>query len=199
MDSAFGYFEQNLSVIEKSLRSVSKKELDSLLQKCVLTLNDGKKIVVTGLGKNIPICQKFVSTMISMGLDACFIDAVSALHGDIGIVKPGDMVIVLTKSSMTAEIVNLVEVLKKREVCYWIITNNRNGTVARETQNIVYAELEHEGDIWNIIPNNSTTVNLMILQTVAVRVSELLGLSLEKNFKPNHPGGTIGAELYNDA
>ena len=57
--------------------------------------------------------------------------------------------------------------------------------------------MEHEGDLWNIIPNNSTTINLIILQTVAMELSRRLNLSLEKDFKPNHPSGAIGMQLSN--
>ena len=198
MDSAFEYFRQNISIIENALRSVKKSKLESLLDKCISALNADKKIIVTGLGKNIPVCQKFVSTMISMGLNACFLDASSALHGDIGMLRQGDLVIILTKSSSTEEIVNLVQALKNRTVSYWIITNNKNGTVAQNNENILLVDLEHEGDMWNIIPNNSTTVNLIILQTIAIRISEILKLSLKNDFKPNHPGGAIGTELYNE-
>lgn len=58
--------------------------------------------------------------------------------------------------------------------------------------------LDHEGDLWNIVPNNSTTLNLMVLQKVAMEMSKRLKLSLELDFKPNHPGGAIGEQLCHE-
>ncbi len=57
--------------------------------------------------------------------------------------------------------------------------------------------MEHEGDLWNIVPNNSTTINLVVLQTIAIELSKRMNLTLEKDFKPNHPGGAIGELLRN--
>ena len=62
-------------------------------------------------------------------------------------------------------------------------------------ENKVIICLEHEGDLWNIVPNHSTTLNLIVLQKVAIELSKRLQLQLEKDFKPNHPGGAIGASL----
>jgi D-arabinose 5-phosphate isomerase GutQ len=65
-------------------------------------------------------------------------------------------------------------------------------------ENKLIIHLEHEGDLWNIVPNNSTTLNLIVLQKVAMELSKRLGLELEKDFKPNHPGGAIGETLKHE-
>ena len=64
-------------------------------------------------------------------------------------------------------------------------------------ENQLIVSLDHEGDQWDVIPNNSTTLNLIILQTIAIELSRRLDLELEKDFKPNHPGGAIGEHLEN--
>lgn len=198
MESAYCYFEKNMQTIEAALRSIDKKALDVLIANCAETLIKGNKIVVSGLGKNVPICEKFVGTMISLGLNANFLHTNSAIHGDIGMIHSGDLVIILTKSGSTSETIKLAELLKKREsVKIWLITFNPQGSLINQVKNKVLIELGHEGDLWNIIPNNSTTLNLIILQTIAIRLSEKLGLTLEDDFKPNHPGGAIGERLYN--
>ena len=66
--------------------------------------------------------------------------------------------------------------------------------MARELGNYIAVELEHEGDAWNIVPNNSTILNLVVLQTLAMELAKRLGIKLE-DFKTNHPGGAIGEEL----
>ena len=151
-------------------------------------------MVVSGLGKNVPVCDKFVGTMNSLGLEACFMNTNTAVHGDLGMVKSGDMVIILTKSGETVESVYLTQLLKKRGVDLWLLSFNRDSTLTREIPKCLILELDHEGDAWNIVPNNSTTVNLIVLQGLALNLAERMGVTLEQ-FKQNHPGGAIGEKL----
>ena len=188
------YFEKQLEVLGDSVRSLDEAEFRRWVDEAVKTLESGHKIVVSGLGKNVPICDKFVGSMVSMGLDACFLHTNSAVHGDMGVVKDGDMVIILTKSGETAESVYLVEKLKERRICLWLLSFAENSTLAGEIPNRILLSLRDEGDQWNIMPNNSTTMNLIILQGLAMMIAKKLELPLEQ-FKRNHPGGAIGVEL----
>ena len=122
----------------------------------------------------------------------------SAVHGDIGMVNEGDLVIVLTKSGETAESIYLTGLLKKRKCLLWLLTFEENSTLVQEIgkENSIILELEHEGDQWNIVPNNSTTVNLIVLQGVAMEIVRRRGVTLA-DFKKNHPGGHIGVQLKN--
>ena len=79
------YFKKTEQIIDDSLTSIDVNEFERLVIECEETLRDGKKIVVSGLGKNVPVCEKFVGTMNSLGLDACFMNTNSAVHGDIGL------------------------------------------------------------------------------------------------------------------
>ena len=195
-DSAFSYFERNDKIIEDALKSISRTGLEGLISACETTLRSGHRVVASGLGKNVPICDKFVGTMLSLGLDAGFLHTNSAVHGDMGMVRPGDLVILLTKSGNTSESVYLAELLKKRKgVHIWLLSFEEHSTLADMLENRLIIHMEHEGDQWNIMPNNSTTLNLIVLQTVAIELSRRLGLELERDFKPNHPGGAIGEKL----
>lgn len=189
------YFEKQLKQIEHSLHSLNESEFERLVNEAVKTLDGGHKVIVSGLGKNVPICEKFVGSMLSLGMDACFLHTNSAVHGDMGVAKDGDMVIILTKSGETRESIYLTQLLKERNVRLWLLTFERESTLTREISNCIVLDLEHEGDMWNIMPNNSTTVNLVILQGLAMLIAERRGLKLE-DFKRNHPGGKIG-ELLN--
>jgi D-arabinose 5-phosphate isomerase GutQ len=190
------YFKKNIGYIDHALRSVRKDQMDRLVDDCEETLRAGHKIIASGLGKNVPICDKFVGTMLSLGLDAAFMHTNTAVHGDMGMVHPGDLVIILTKSGSTAESVYLAELLKQREgVKLWLLSFREHSELADTMPNKVIVNLEHEGDLWNIVPNNSTTINLLILQEVAMEMSRRLKLDLERDFKPNHPGGAIGDKL----
>lgn len=188
------YFEKQLAEFEHSIHSLDEKEFERWVDEAVITLQSGHKIIVSGLGKNVPICDKFVGSMISMGLDAYFLHTNSAVHGDMGIVKDGDMVIILSKSGETAESIYLERLLKERNVNMWLLTFNSESTLTREISNSIVLQLLHEGDLWNIMPNNSTTINLIVLQGLAMMIAKKMELSLEQ-FKRNHPGGAIGVQL----
>lgn len=191
------YFERQLAEFGHAIRSLNEKDFVRWVDEAVRTLKSGHKIIVSGLGKNVPICEKFVGTMVSMGLDACFLHTNSAIHGDIGIVKKGDMVILLTKSGETCESIYLAELMKERDVSIWLLTFTKESTLTKAVPDHIVLDLIHEGDLWNIMPNNSTTINLIVLQGFAMKIADCLEVKLEQ-FKKNHPGGRIGELLNKD-
>lgn len=188
------YFEDMISVLEHSIRSIDLNAFERLIRDCENTLESGGKIIASGLGKNVPVCEKFVGTMVSLGLEANFMHTNSAVHGDLGMVRAKDLVILLSKSGTTAETVYLYGFLKERGCKIWLLTFDGTCPLARELGDYIAIDLEHEGDAWNIVPNNSTILNLVVLQTLAMELSKRMGISLE-DFRPNHPGGAIGEEL----
>jgi len=200
VNSAFErYFADDSIIIENALKSINADDMERLINSCEETLKLGHKIIASGLGKNVPICDKFVGTMLSLGLNANFLHTNTAVHGDMGMVKSGDLVIILTKSGATTESIYLVNLLKRRKgVKLWLLSFNKHSILTDLIEDKVIIKLEHEGDLWNIVPNHSTTLNLVVLQKVAIELSKRLGLKLEKDFKPNHPGGAIGVLLQNE-
>ncbi len=187
-------FTETVEQITEALNSIHEQEYQSFLDECEATLRAGNSIIVSGLGKNVPICDKFVGSMLSMGLRANFLHTNSAVHGDMGMVQEGDLVIMLTKSGGTGESIYLAELLQERGTNLWLISFSRSSLLARKIRKGVYLDLNSEGDPWNIMPNNSTTLNLIVLQSVAVEMAKRLGISLG-DFKRNHPGGMIGQQL----
>ena len=188
------YFERQLREFEYSVQSLEEQVISRWVDNAVDILKKGNKIVVSGLGKNVPICEKFVGSMVSIGLDARFLHTNSAIHGDMGVVKTGDMVILLSKSGETEESILLARLLKKRNTNMWLLTFSKKCTLTREIANSVIVDLKHEGDLWNIMPNNSTTLNLIILQGLAMQIARKLQVDIE-SFRQNHPGGYIGKVL----
>lgn len=188
------YFERQLQEIDHSLHSLDSQIFQRLVNESIAVLNAGHKIVVSGLGKNVPICEKFVGSMVSMGLDASFLHTNSAVHGDMGLVKEGDLVILLTKSGETSESIYLTRLLKKRRINLWLLTFMQESTLTREIPNCIVMDLIHEGDLWNIMPNNSTTMNLILLQGLAMMIAKEMQIDIQQ-FKQNHPGGHIGEVL----
>lgn len=191
------YFKETIDVLSSALKTIDDNVFEQLVEECYNTLKSGHKVIASGLGKNVPICDKFVGTMLSLGFNAGFLHTNSAVHGDMGMVKPGDLVIILTKSGSTAESVYLTDLLQKRErVNLWLLSFKKGSTLDKKIGKSLLIEMEHEGDMWNIVPNNSTTLNLIVLQAVAMTLAQKFNLSLD-DFKQNHPGGAIGVQLSN--
>ncbi len=188
------YFEEELKEINASVRSIDETEFMRWVDEAIQIIEAGHKVIVSGLGKNVPICEKFVGTMVSLGMDAAFLHTNSAVHGDMGIVKDGDMVIILTKSGETSESVYLMRLLKERDVNMWLLTFEEKSTMAEEIPNCIILRLNDEGDPWNVMPNNSTTINLIVLQGLAMQIAKKRRIPIGV-FKKNHPGGHIGEVL----
>lgn len=190
------YFTDIMSTLQNSLSSLDEEQFTKLVNDCTEAIGEGGKVIVSGLGKNVPVCDKFVGTMVSLGQNACFMNTNSAAHGDLGMVMPGDVVIILTKSGETAESVYLAKHLLERDCKLWLLTFREQSTMRQMLPNSLVLKLENEGDPWDIVPNNSTTVNLIVLQGLALHIAKNRGVTLD-DFKKNHPGGFIGEQLKN--
>ena len=188
------HFEKTLKIINDSIRSIHEEEFETLIRDCLDAISRRNKIIVSGLGKNVPICEKFVGTLNSLGIPAAFMHTNSAVHGDLGLVGKNDLVILLTKSGETEESIHLAKLLKKRHCKLWLLSFSRHSTLYREIPNRLIVDLEHEGDEWNLLPNNSTLLNLIVLQEVAMLVAKALQIPIDV-LKQNHPGGAIGISL----
>ncbi len=191
------YFDDRLKTITESLDSIDEDLFNQLLEECYLTVKKGGKLIFSGLGKNVPICEKIVGTLNSLGINANFLHTNTAVHGDLGIIKENDLVFVLSKSGNTAESVLLANYLKQREnISTWAVTFNKDSQLSKVLDKSFDLYLRDEGDNWNIVPNNSTTTFLILLQGLSLQLADKLGITL-KDFKKNHPGGAIGDALKN--
>lgn len=183
--------------LDNAINSIKEDEFWGLVNDCEVTLKSGHRIIATGLGKNVPICEKFEGAMLSLGLDCHFMHSNNAIHGDLGMVRDGDLVIILTKSASTIESIILYEHLKEKNCIIWLLTFSKEGKLYQEIPRHLVVELEHEDDPWGIIPNNSSTLNLIILQEIAMQLAIRLKVPLSQ-FKTNHPGGAIGELLSHE-
>lgn len=188
------YYSGVMDVIRDSLESIDLDIYDQIINESIEVLKSGGKIIASGLGKNVPICEKFVGTLNSLGLDARFLHTNSAVHGDLGMVGKNDIVYLLSKGGNTHETVALAEHLKARGTDTWLMTFTEKCKSAEVIDKRLIMNLINEGDEWDIVPNNSTTVYLIVLQGIALEIGKRMGITLE-DFKVNHPGGGIGARL----
>jgi len=185
------HLESQLKALRHIIDNLDREKLSVLLDEMVETVNRGNKIITTALGKNVPICEKFTGTLLSLGINAYFLHTNSAVHGDLGVVKRGDLVLILTKSGSTEESVYLYDHLLVKKANVWLMTYNPEGELTKRAEKKIVLHLDHEGDKWNLVPNNSSIGYLFILQALAMELAERLNVSLEE-FKENHPGGYIG-------
>ena len=191
------YFKKLLKSINDSISNLDYETFEKLVFESIATLKNNNRIIVSGLGKNVPICEKFVGTMLSIGLNAAFMHTNTAIHGDLGLVNKDDLVIILTKSGETLESAILLDALSPKNANLWLITFNENSSLIKKAKKSLILSLDHEGDLWNMVPNNSTTLYLIVLQALAIRISEDFNITINQ-FKINHPGGNIGERLRNE-
>lgn len=188
------YYKNVIEILGDSLESIDEANYEKLIQQCENTIRNGGKIIASGLGKNVPVCEKFVGTLNSLGMDARFLHTNTAIHGDLGIVQEKDLVMLLSKGGNTIETVELAGFLKERNTNTWLLTFSNKGKCAEKVEQQLIMRLSSEGDEWNIVPNNSTTLYLIVLQGIAIELGKRMGITIDE-FKRNHPGGGIGAKL----
>ncbi len=188
------YYSGVLETIEEAMESIDNDQYQQILDECEKSLRSGGKVIASGLGKNVPICEKFVGTMNSAGLDARFLHTNTAVHGDLGMIGPNDIVFLLSKGGNTYETVALAEYLKERGTNTWLLSFTEKCKTTEVIDKNFIMKLRNEGDPWDIMPNNSTTIYLIVLQGIALELCKRMGVTLD-DFKRNHPGGGIGARL----
>lgn len=189
------HFDTQLTIL-KNAASFDEKRAEKLLSDCVGALSSGNSIIATALGKNVPICEKFVGTLNSLSVKARFMHTSSAIHGDLGIVQKGDVVIVLSKSGDTEETLEIIRLIKERGVLVWLLVCKENSAAGLLADKTMVLRIDHEGDPWNLVPNISSLVFLVFLQALCMSLIDVLPIGLA-DFKKNHPGGAIGKALKN--
>ncbi len=152
------------------------------------------KIIVLGIGKSGVIAQKISQTLTSTGTVAVFVHPSDALHGSLGVITGGDVVIALSNSGETDEILMLLPTLKHRNIKIISIVGNVDSTLASQSDVVLDASVDKEACPLNLAPTTSTTVALSIGDALAMTLMQSKGLT-EKDFAENHPAGRLGKRL----
>jgi arabinose-5-phosphate isomerase len=177
--------------IERASERVDRKSVETAIQ----ILSDCKgKVVVLGVGKSGIIANKIADTMTSTGTVAVFLHPSDAMHGSLGIISKGDVVIALSNSGETEEIIALLPAIKAKDVSIISIVGNLNSTLARKSDIALDASVDQEACPLNLAPTASTTVALAIGDALAMTLMETKNLTLE-DFASNHPAGQLGKRL----
>lgn len=172
------------------------KKLDSgfsqLVQKIILC---NGRVIVTGVGKSAIIANKIVATLNSTGTPALFMHAADAIHGDLGMVQNGDLVICLSKSGNTPEIKSLIPMVKAAGIFLAAIVGHPDSYLAKCADIILDASVDAEACPHNLAPTTSTTAQLVLGDALAVALLEERQFTTS-DFARYHPGGALGKKLY---
>ncbi|MBO6024283.1 MAG: KpsF/GutQ family sugar-phosphate isomerase [Bacteroidales bacterium] len=185
-------------IIENEASAISslKAKLDEDLAETVALILESKgNLVFSGIGKSALIAQKIVATMNSTGTTAVFMHAADAIHGDLGIVREGDIVVILSKSGETPEIKMLVPLIKLRGNKIVAIVGNRNSYLASQADFVLDVTVDEEAVPGSLAPTSSTTAQLVMGDALALILMRCRGFSTD-DFAKFHPGGALGKQLY---
>jgi arabinose-5-phosphate isomerase len=152
------------------------------------------KVLVVGVGKSGNIAEKIAATLTSTGTAALYLHPSDALHGGLGIVSPDDVVIALSNSGETDEVITMLPYLKHRQVPIIAVVGNVRSTLARTAEVVLDASVDQEACPLNLAPTTSTTVALAIGDALAMTLMQVKGLTMA-DFAVNHPAGQLGKRL----
>lgn len=169
----------------------SYEEAIEILAKC-----EGK-VVVTGVGKSGHVGKKIAASLASTGKPAFFLHAAEGVHGDLGMVESKDVVILISNSGETAELLNLLPTLGVLGVKKIAITSGANSTLARSCDTALVYSYDGEADHLGLAPSTSSTLTLVIGDALAIALSILKGFRKE-DFYLYHPGGSLGKRLSDE-
>ncbi|WP_263260413.1 KpsF/GutQ family sugar-phosphate isomerase [Pseudomonas sp. RIT-PI-S] len=161
---------------------------------CEMILASSGRVVVMGMGKSGHIGRKIAATLASTGTPAFFVHPAEASHGDMGMITPADIVLALSNSGTTAEILTLLPLIKRLGIGLISLTGNPGSTLAQAAEANLDARVQNEACPLNLAPTSSTTAALVLGDALAVALLEARGFTAE-DFAFSHPGGALGRRL----
>lgn len=197
MSVEFDYCKSANKVIEVETAAVSNlhQYIDAAFSAaCKLIHHCTGKVVVTGMGKSGHIANKIAATFASTGTPSFFVHPGEASHGDLGMIEKNDVVIAISNSGESDEILSLYPVLKRLSIPIIALTGNHQSAMAREAQLSLCIKVEKEACPLGLAPTSSTTATLVMGDALAIALLEARGFTAN-DFAMSHPGGSLGRKL----
>src|SRR5579885_2294078 len=194
------YLEKAARVLDMEIRELQRlrARLDENFSRAVElireTVDARGKVVVVGVGKSGHIGAKIAATLTSTGSPAVVLDSSNALHGDLGVIADGDVILALSASGETEEVLRILPAIARFDVRIIAMCGNRKSTLAQNAHLFLDVSIEQEACPLNLAPTSSTTVMLALGDALAMVLLEARGFDKE-DFAKFHPGGTIGRSL----
>jgi len=184
-------------VIQIELAAVEEllKRLDSSFEAaCKIFYECKGKVIVTGIGKSGIIGQKIAATLASTGTPAFFMHPAEGLHGDLGVISKKDVVLAISNSGASEEVVKLLPIFKRLGVKIVVMTGKKRSVLAKAGDVVLDISVKKEACPFNLAPTASTTVTLVLGDAIAVALIKMRGFK-EEDFALRHPGGSLGKRL----
>jgi arabinose-5-phosphate isomerase len=178
----------------KAVRAQLDQTFDLAVETIVAALKARGKIVIVGIGKSGNIGAKIAATLTSTGSTAVVLNSVDALHGDVGIVNDGDVILALSYSGESEELLNLLPALKRFSVKIISLTGNAKSSLARHSDLALSVKVPKEACPFNLAPTSSTTATLVLGDALAMAILQARGFK-QKDFAKYHPSGAIGRAM----
>ena len=179
-----------LSAVKKLSEHINNNFVDAVN----LILKSKGRVIITGMGKSGAIGKKIASTLMSTGTTSYFLHPAEGVHGDLGMVHKDDIIIAISKSGETAEILNLLPTLRNLDVPVIVITGSEKSTLAKYASVILDIGVEKEACPYDLAPTASTTVTLVLGDALAVALLQAKGFSIDE-YALLHPGGALGNQM----
>ncbi|ALN20612.1 KpsF/GutQ family sugar-phosphate isomerase [Ectopseudomonas mendocina] len=190
IDSAQRTIRLELEAVQELLPRINA----DFIKACELILNCNGRVVVVGMGKSGHIGNKIAATLASTGTTAFFVHPAEASHGDMGMITKDDIVLALSNSGSTAEIVTLLPLIKRLGIRLISMTGNPDSPLAKAAEVNLDARVSQEACPLNLAPTSSTTASLVLGDALAIALLEARGFTAE-DFAFSHPGGALGRRL----
>ncbi len=187
---------RNCIAIEAQVVDNLVKQIDQEFVKCVQIIFESKgRLVVTGIGKSAIVGQKMVATFNSTGTPSLFMHAADAIHGDLGMIRPEDVVLCISKSGETPEIKVLLPLVRNLGTRLIAMVAHQTSSLAQQADLVILTPVDKEAEPNNLAPTASTTAQMVMGDALAVALLALRGFS-PMDFAQFHPGGSLGKQLY---
>lgn len=178
----------------EAVSGLMKSINDDFVNAIEILFNCKGRVVLTGMGKSGLIARKIVATLNSTGTPAIYLHPTDALHGDLGMVRKEDVVILLSKSGATEEIINLIPMFKRLGVKLIGMIGNSNSKLADEVDVNLLVDVKEEACPFDLAPTASTTATLVLGDALAVCLLQMRNFTAQ-DFAMLHPGGSLGKRL----
>jgi arabinose-5-phosphate isomerase len=178
----------------KAVSAQLDKSFDAAVETIIATLKQRGKIVIVGIGKSGNVGAKIAATLTSTGSTAVVLNSVDALHGDLGIINDGDVILALSYSGESEELLNLLPALKRFSVKFISLTGNLKSSLAKHSDVSLNVKVPKEACPFNLAPTSSTTATLVMGDALAMAVLQARGFK-QKDFAKYHPSGAIGRAM----
>lgn len=194
IDSAKEVLEIEAAAIQQQLSALDEYLEQDFERACQQLLDCDGRVVVTGMGKSGHIANKIAATLASTGTPAFFVHPGEASHGDLGMITPKDLVLAISNSGETPEVLTILPIIKRMGVPLIGMAAARNSTLAKLSDTFIQVAISQEACPMNLAPTASTTATLAMGDALAIAVLKARDFN-EQDFARSHPGGSLGRRL----